>query len=813
MSRLFIAEKPELARAIVDGLGGGDRKNGYYQCGTDRVTWCIGHMLVLCEPKDFDPRYEKWNLEDLPIEIPIQYKPNPKTSDQLKIVIELMADASSIVHAGDNDAEGQLIIDELLEYAENNKPVKRFLTNDNNTEIVKKALANMNCNEDYFALYQSALARSVGDQVYGFNMTRAYTAAASKQGFDGMLGVGRVQTPILGLVVNRDRANSGHKKQSYFDVKATFNVDDQSFSGKLIVPENAPTDDKGNIDNKSFAESVCEAVNENRKCEVVAADVSEKEAAAPLPYNMLKLQADASKLFGYKPDEVMKITQELRESHRLITYNGSDCQYLNEEQHGDAPSVLAAISKCSAALSAIADGANSEIKSRAFNNKNVSAHHAIIPTSASKDISELPEKIQNVYSIIAKNYIAQFYEKKISKVTDLEIKSAGYSFYSKSSITTREGWTVLFSKEPSEDEELTNNDLSSISKGMTGDASCATEDKETKPPALYTMSSLLTDLTRVSKYIKDPDIKKLLVDKDKDKKGEHGGIGTSRTRDQIIKKLFTAGYITEKGKKVISTELGQQFFDALPEIATSPDMTALWHEQQQRIEDGNSSCTEFLEGLRTFIGEQVGSVKNGSVILKIKTHECPKCKSGLKKKKARNKKDVFWGCSSYPDCDFSVPDKTGKPDFKSLERVPCKKCNGDLKRIKGKHGFFWPCRNCSINFNDKRGKPDFSILDNHTDHECPSCQKALIRRPSKKDKNKFWYGCSGFPECKNTFLEVNGKPSTDKPVASEHSCKECDSQLIRRPSKQREGQFWYACSAFPDCKKTYQEKDGRPNYG
>lgn len=745
MTRLFIAEKPELARAIVDGLDGGTKQGTYYQCGSDRVTWCIGHMLELCEPADFDERYQKWTLDDLPIRTPIKYKPKESTKEQLKAILRLMEDADTIVHAGDNDSEGQLIVDELLEYAGNTKPVLRFMTNDNNTKIVKKALANMKDNKAYYSLYQSALARNVGDQIYGFNMSRAYTVSAQKLGHNGVLSVGRVQTPILGLVVNRDRANANHEKQFYYDIIGDFAIDGQSFPAKYVPSEDAPTDDKNRINDRSFAQDIATQCT-SQSAAITGVESAVKDGSPPLPYNMLKLQADAANAFNYRPDQVMKITQELREKYRLITYNGSDCQYLNEEQHADAPGVLAAVAQTATEFKGIVDNADATIKSRAFNNKNVSAHHAIIPTEGTANLSELPEPLRNVYLLIAKKYIAQFYPKHQYRDTSVTIDVKGNAFGVRSQVTLSDGWRALFSS--TDDEESENDsdsiaiDLSSLTQGASG--SCVKAqvlDKETKPPALYTMSTLLTDLTRVAKYIKDPDLKKLLIEKDKDKKGEHGGIGTSRTRDQIIKKLFDLGFLVEKGKKVISTPLAQQFFDALPESATSPDMTALWHDQQSMIEKGSNTCDAFIDELMQFIETQVDLVKENGLNIHVETHQCPKCDTGTLRKR-KSGKDVFWGCSNYPDCKTTVPNKGGAPDFKSLETHDCPECKNPMKRIKGKFGFFWPCRVCNVNYKDKRGKPDLA----------PKKGKGKDLRETP------WYGCSGFPECKQTYFERNGAP-------------------------------------------------------
>ncbi|MGB0360386.1 MAG: toprim domain-containing protein [Endozoicomonas sp.] len=218
MSRLFIAEKPELGRAIAQTLGSDQCEEGYIRCsGGDVVTWCFGHLLELTDPEDHDPNTKKWDLNSLPLRWPVQHKPIGDKSKQVKLIKKLASEASEIVHAGDPDEEGQLLVDEVLDYINNRKPVKRVLINDLNEKVVRKSLNNLKDNREFYGLYQSALARSVSDQLYGYNLTRAYTLAGQAAGASKVLSVGRVQTPILGLVVRRDRANESHEAHFYFE--------------------------------------------------------------------------------------------------------------------------------------------------------------------------------------------------------------------------------------------------------------------------------------------------------------------------------------------------------------------------------------------------------------------------------------------------------------------------------------------------------------------------------------------------------------------------------------------------------------------
>ncbi|MDZ6456918.1 DNA topoisomerase 3 [Escherichia coli] len=725
--RLVIAEKPELAKAIVEGLGGGSRKDGYYECGSDRVTWCYGHMLALLDPEDYDERYANWNMADLPIvHIPWRKKPSGDAGAkaQFKTILSLLKQAKSVVHAGDPDDEGQLLVDEILEYANCRLPVQRLLINDNNVKIVRRQLAAMRDNREFAGLSAAAEARRVGDQLYGFNITRLYTLAARAKGYQGLLSVGRVQTPILGLVVRRCRENAAHQKTYYYLVNGQFEVEGIQFPARYQVADGDPVDEKGRLSNKEHAEGIAAAVS-GQPARIVSVTTKAKEAAAPLPYNLLKLQMDASRKFGFKPDQVKDITQALREKHKLITYNRSDCEYLSEEQHGDAPGVLAAIAQTAPMLAAAAQRANPTIKSRAFNSSKVSAHHAIIPTESTADLSKLTDAEQKIYLLIARAYVAQFWPKHLYDQTDVLAQVGDHRFGVRSNVTTSPGWKILY-KNDAGNEDLEGNaddieqDLRKLRDGQAGTCTDAkAEQQETKPQPLYTMESLLSDLTRVAKYIRDDRLRKILIEKDKGKQGEHGGIGTPATRDSIIATLFERGYLVEKGKHIVSTPTGEELYDALPDTARFPDMTALWHEQQKAIQAGERDTLSFVNELMEYIGAEVANIKDNGLNMKIDTHPCPSCGKPLRRLKKKDKNEYFWGCTGFADgCKFACDDKGGKP-------VP-------------------------------REAPKVSEL-----HKCMACGHGLSRRPGKK-RGMFWWGCSNFPTCKQTYPDLKGRPDYSK---------------------------------------------------
>lgn len=718
--RLFIAEKPELGRAIAEALGSGQREGNAIRCGNgDMVTWCFGHLLTLTDPEDHDETTAKWAMEKLPLRWPIKHKPIKDKASQIQLIKKLARQASEIIHAGDPDEEGQLLVDEVLDYIGNTKPVRRVLINDLNKSLVQKAIRNLRDNQDFYGMYQSALARSVSDQVYGYNLTRVYTLAGRKAGANQVLSVGRVQTPILGLVVRRDRAHEDHKAHYFYEIKARLSSENQ-FTAKYQPNDSTPVDDKNRVIDAAFADQVVAAVR-NQTATDIRVKTENKEASPPLPYNLLNLQADAARKFGFSPDKTLKVTQALREQHRLITYNRSDCQYLSNEQHADGPEVLKAIAGTAPILTKAAQAGDPSIKSRAFNSKNVSAHHAIVPTSHTGNIEKLNDAESKLYMLIARAYIAQFWPKHTYRETRVDLKLAGHDFRSISKVTINEGWKKLYKRDA--DNTEVHEDTSDTTENLewvkpNSDLLCteaSSEKKETKPPPRYTMAALLKDLARVSKYVTDPKIKALLLAKDEDKKGEHGGIGTPATRSAIIEQLIKRGYITEEKKKVISTPLGREFFDLLPAFATAPDMTALWHEQQEDIRSGRMSMQAFVDGVFEQVANEVNRIKaEGVTVNAASGRKCSTCNQGqLVRRKGKN--GFFWGCSAYPDCKATFPDKRGKPD------------------LQGK----------------KSAKS--------SEHKCPECDKGLIRRQGKR-KGTYWWGCSGYPSCSFRAFDKKGKP-------------------------------------------------------
>ena len=435
--KLYIAEKPSLGRAIAAALPKPQKnQKGYIELSNgDVVSWCIGHVLEQADPEQYDEQYKKWQMQHLPI-IPTQWqlKPKTQTRSQLTVLRKLVKQADEIIHAGDPDREGQLLVDEVIDFLKVSKTkkqqIKRLLISDLNLPAVKKSLANLRSNQDFMPLSISALARSRADWLYGLNLTRAYTLQGQKAGFNGVLSVGRVQTPILGLVVRRQQEIDNFVAKDFYDVHAHLKTaNQQAFIAKWQPSEACQPymDEEGRVLNRALAENVVSRI-ENQPAEVTSVSEQEKKQAAPLPYNLSALQIDAAKIYSLNAKLVLDVCQSLYEKHKLITYPRSDCRYLPTDHHSQAKSIIAMLANSNESYGAFAKNANAALKSKAWNNAKVSAHHAIIPTEKSAANISLNPFEKNVYFLIVRQYLAQFYPAYVFNQSKVEVQIAGGTF-------------------------------------------------------------------------------------------------------------------------------------------------------------------------------------------------------------------------------------------------------------------------------------------------------------------------------------------------------------------------------------------------
>lgn len=592
MKTLVIAEKPELGRAIAAAIDGETKENrGVIIKKNMVITWAYGHLLRLCEPQEYDPKYGKWNKEDLPICFDHwKLVPDGNKKDRVEQIRALIDECDRIIHAGDPDDEGQFLIDEILDYVENTKPVQRVYINDNTPENIKKAFHDLIDNEPLRAVGRSAYARAVADYVVGINYSRLFSLALKMKG----LSVGRVQSPTLGLIVARDEQIDNHVKTKYYELEIPADVEDTTILMKF-KPKNELLDDDKHILHKDALEELLAALKDSRrKLKITEKELEQKP---PLPFNLAKLQAHMNTKYGFDLSKTDTITQTLRDRYQAITYNRSDSQYLKVEHHKEAPQVLGKV------MAKLGEQypVDYTIQSQCFNDKFVTAHHAIIPTQSDFDINKLTSDERKVYEEIARYYIMQFLPPMKKRQVSASIKLAQGELKATSTFILDEGYHQYFGKnidkeDVDEDEDDGRFDL----KPGTYDAQLhdgEIQEKETNPPKRYTQATLIRDMTSIAKYVQDKEIKELLKKKDKDKKGENGSIGTSATRSQIVETLIKRGYVEMKGKNIISTQLGKDFYHLLPPEVKTADLTAKWWVIQEDIKEGKATVETLVESV------------------------------------------------------------------------------------------------------------------------------------------------------------------------------------------------------------------------
>lgn len=618
MSRLIIAEKPSLGRAIAAALPNPQKKDqGFIKCGNgDVVTWCIGHLLEQVEPDAYDDRYKKWNLADLPI-VPEQWQLRPRktSSKQLTVIRKLLKDATQIVHAGDPDREGQLLVDEVIDYCKVSKAKKesmdRLLISDLNLPAVKRALSQMRSNRDFIPLSISALARSRADWLYGMNMTRAYTLLGQKAGYQGVLSVGRVQTPVLGLVVRRDEEIENFIPKDYFTLHALipYQNNGQSFDIRARwKPSEACKpwqDEEGRVLNRKLVENVAQRIA-NQPATVTESEQKQSKQAAPLPYSLSALQIDASKRFGMSAQQVLDTCQSLYEKHKLITYPRSDSRYLPKEHYSQRESIVDAIANNAKELQSGAQGADLSLKSKAWNDSKVDAHHAIIPTPKKSSVNGLSANEMKIYQQIARQYLMQFYPPAVFADAKLVFDIAGGVFIAKGRQLINPGWKVLMGKTDTEEKGDGTDTVPPLDKGTV--LTCREGiigDKKTEPPKHFTEATLLQAMTGIARFVANKDLKAILKETD--------GLGTEATRAGILDTLFKRQLLTRQGKSIHSSPAGRGLIHALPEDSTFPDMTAHWEHQLQGMAERNQAYQPFMQALESKIDGLMGKVKTGEV--------------------------------------------------------------------------------------------------------------------------------------------------------------------------------------------------------
>lgn len=651
--RLYLCEKPSQGKDIARVLGARQRGNGCYNGPGIVVTWCIGHLAEAAPPEAYGEQYKRWSIEQLPI-LPERWRIEVKssTATQFKTVKQLIGQATELVIATDADREGEMIAREIIDLCGYRGSIQRLWLSALNDASIRKALDALKPSSETLPMYYSALARSRADWLIGMNLSRLFTVLGRQAGYQGVLSVGRVQTPTLKLVVDRDREIARFVSVPYWTVEVQLSHSGQSFSASWVPPEGA-SDEAGRCLQQSVALHAADQIRDGREALVQSVETERVREAPPLPFDLSTLQETCSRQLGLDVQETLDIAQALYETHKATTYPRSDSGYLPESMFAEAPAVLDAIVATDPSLRPLINRLDRNQRSRAWNDAKVTAHHGIIPTLEPCNLSAMSEKERAVYGQIRAHFIAQFMPHHEFDRTVARLLANGQSLQANGKQVIVPGWRLaLINSEP---ETQDDNDgepaqrsqiLPPLSNGTRGGVEqVELKALKTMPPKPYTQGELIKAMKGVAKLVTDPRLKQKLK--------ETTGIGTEATRASIINGLLGRSYLIKKGRSVRASDAAFTLIDAVPSAIADPGTTAVWEQALDMIEAGQLTLDTFIEKQSIWITQLVRQY--GSTSLSIKVPEepaCPVC--GAATRQRTGKTGVFWSCSRYPDCKGTV---------------------------------------------------------------------------------------------------------------------------------------------------------------
>lgn len=645
--RVFLCEKPSQGRDIAKVLGASRRGDGCL-IGTDStVTWCIGHLLETAPPEAYGAQYKSWSLDHLPI-TPVQWQVEvkPKTAAQFKIIKRLLSEASSVVIATDADREGEMIARELLELCRYRGPVQRLWLSALNEASIRKALSSLKSGQETLPLYHSALARSRADWLIGMNLSRLFTLLGRRAGYDGVLSVGRVQTPTLRLVVDRDRAIASFVSVPYWEVEVHLSSTGQQFIASWLPPSSGQ-DEAGRCLQQAQGIQAAQKISGGKTATVLSLQTEHSREPPPLPFDLSTLQEVCSRKLGLGAQETLNIAQALYETHKATTYPRSDCRYLPESMFNEAPAVLDALLKTDPALRPAFGSLDRSLRARVWNDAKVTAHHGIIPTTEPANLVRMSDQERHVYELIRSHYLAQFLPQHEFDRTQVELECGKERLTAVGKQIRVQGWKGLLTENTEGDEQGQKSQVLPVLQQGT---QCTVDDIELKSmrtaaPKPLTEGNLIKAMKNVAKLVNDPRLKQKLRDAT--------GIGTEATRAGIIKGLIDRGYLLKKKRALMASAAAHTLIEAVPAAVADPGMTAIWEQALDEIEAGRLTLDEFVAKQANWIAQLVAHYRSLTSEIAVEMSPgCPMCNASMLRRKGKS--GPFWSCSRYPDCKGTV---------------------------------------------------------------------------------------------------------------------------------------------------------------
>ncbi|MEC0110214.1 DNA topoisomerase III [Paenibacillus taichungensis] len=690
MKTLVLAEKPSVAREIARVMGARDKHKSYMEGPKYIVTWALGHLVGLAEPEDYDKKYATWNLEDLPI-LPerTKLKVLKETNHQYKAVQQLMKrqDVGELVIATDAAREGELLARWIMQMAQWKKPFKRLWISSQTDKAIKDGFASLKPGSQFDRLYESARCRAEADWMIGLNVTRALTVR-----FNAQLSAGRVQTPTLGMIMDRENEINGFRSQEYETLTA-------DLGGFQAVWRAAGGDSR--IFDPQETQELKKRI-EGRKGTIAQVKKSEKVEPHPLAYDLTELQRDANRKYGFSAKQTSNVLQRLYEQHKLVTYPRTDSRYLTSDMTGTLKERLDSVAIGPyASLARPLLRKNLNITKRIVDDSKVTDHHAIIPTEQTVLLNQLNPEERKLYDLIVRRFISLFYPAAKYDSVAITVQVGNDSFHVKGTTVKESGWREVYGGDYSDEDDDRADDSSDQERALLPDVQqgqsvtvqrCHIKSGRTMPPKRYTEAALLSQM---EKY----------------------GLGTPATRADIIEKLVSSDTIDRQGNSMHPTGKGKQLIElAAPQLRT-PDLTARWEAELERIARGQGKPEPFLESIRSMAKELVSTVKGSKAEYKphnVSNSHCPDCNARLLEKKGKRGK--FLVCPTE-DCRYR------RSAEKRLSNRRCAQCHKKMEIKEGKAGLYVQCLPCGIT----------ETLDKDKQHVNKRDQQKLVKQYAKQE--------------------------------------------------------------------------------
>ena len=639
---IVLAEKPSVARDIARVLDCNKKGNGYLEGNKYIVTWALGHLVTLQDPEKYDTKYQKWELNDLPmLPAPLKLTHIPKTTKQFKAVQSQMKrqDVNQIIIATDAGREGELVARWIIDYAKINKPVKRLWISSVTDKAILNGFKNLQPGGKYINLYKAAAARSEADWYVGLNATRALTTKHNAQ-----LNCGRVQTPTLAIIQAREEAIKHFKPKTYYGL----NVVTDKLTFKWTDKNGSSSFDEEKIDR------IHEKLNTNQ---ITVKDVQKKKKKqfAPGLYDLTELQRDANNIFGMSAKETLQTMQNLYERHKVLTYPRTDSKYISEDivdtlKERVEVSSIGQFSKVAARILRAPIKTNSSF----VNDSKVNDHHAIIPTESPVILSDFTEREKRIYELVVQRFMSVLLPPYEYEETSVTAEVNGEHLQTKYNRVLNQGFKIVY-KEAASDQTVDVKQGDGLTVKQVNKTT-----GETTPPPRFTEASLLQAMENPAKYFD-------MAQQHKKTLAESGGLGTVATRADIIDKLFNTFYLEKNGQAIKITSKGRQLLDLAPEILKSPVTTALWEKQLEQIEKGKMNDKKFIDDMKEHTKEIVAEIKASEKTFKhdnLTGRDCPECGKPLLE--VKGKKGTMHVCQDR-ECGY-------RRNVEKITNARCPKC-------------------------------------------------------------------------------------------------------------------------------------------